>query len=143
MTAKPVFHGRLAERDHLRDPYLDYRQVRDLGPAVWLPHRKLWAIGRFEDVRAALRTDNILISGKGVAANSFVNSMAEPITLTSDGEVHARRRAVLMRPLMQGSLKDLGPRLEDEARRLVMELASAGTFDAMAGSVATMSCEEA
>ncbi len=89
-------------------------------------------IGRFENVRAALRADSTLISGKGAAANSLTNSVANPVTLTGDGEVHVRRRAVLTRPLLPGSLKDLRPRLEDEARRLVRELASAGPFDAMA-----------
>ena len=31
------------------------RRIRDAGPVVWLPRHRMWAIGRFDDVRAALR----------------------------------------------------------------------------------------
>jgi cytochrome P450 len=41
----------------LNNPYPVYLQIRDLGSAVWLPKRRLWTIGRFEDVRFALRSD--------------------------------------------------------------------------------------
>ncbi len=41
----------------LNNPYSVYKQIRDLGSAVWLPKRRLWAIGRFDDVRLALRSD--------------------------------------------------------------------------------------
>jgi len=132
VTARPIFTGDLSSRNHLRDPYPAYKQIRDLGSAVWLPSRRMWAIGRFDDVRAALRADSALISGQGVAANGVVNRMSQPITLTSDGNVHLRRREVLMRPVMPGRLKDLRPRLEAEANRLVAELAGGGQFDAMA-----------
>lgn len=132
MAIRPVFAGDLGSRAHLRDPDPAYRQIRDLGSAVWLPRRRMWAIGRFDDVRTALRADSFLVSGRGVAANSVINRMTNPITLTSDGDVHVRRREALMRPMTPGRLKDLRPRLEREANALVAELASGGEFDAMA-----------
>jgi cytochrome P450 len=92
----------------------------------------MWAIGRFDDVRAALRADTALVSGRGVAANDAINGIDNPITLSSDGEVHARRRGRLMQPVMPGPLKDLRPRLEAEADRLVADLADGARFDAMA-----------
>ena len=52
----------------LNNPYSVYKQIRDLGSAVWLPKRRLWAIGRFDEVRLALRSDAALISGNGVVA---------------------------------------------------------------------------
>jgi cytochrome P450 len=39
----------------LADPYEAYAEVRDAGPAVHVPAHDLWAIGRYDDVRAALR----------------------------------------------------------------------------------------
>lgn len=116
----------------LSDPYPLYRQIRDVGPAVWMPAHDMWAIGRFDDVRLALRSDRILVSGKGVAANQPVNSASRPITLTSDGETHDRRRQVLIRPVSPAPLKALRDRLEGEADRLVDRLTGAGEFDAMA-----------
>lgn len=117
----------------LRDPYPAYRQIRDLAPAVWLPERELWAIGRFDDVRAALRADSILVSGRGVAANNLLNSQPPPITLTSDGETHLRRRQVLVQPFLPAPLKELRSRLEAEADRLVAECATGVEFDAVVG----------
>lgn len=127
----PVFHGDLYDDDTLRNPYPAYREIRDLGPAVWMPKREMWAIARYDDVRAALRADDVLISGKGVAANDMMNGLAAPITLTSDGETHMRRRGVLMQPVGPAALKELRSRLEAEAERIVGELATGETFDAM------------
>jgi cytochrome P450 len=132
LTEPPTYPGDLYARANLRNPYPAYRTIRDLGPAVWMPRRNLWAIGRFDDVRAALRAGDVLISGKGVAANDQVNARPAPITLTSDGAVHDRRRGVLMAPVMPAPVKALRPRLETEAQSLVARLATGETFDAMA-----------
>ncbi|HKN28848.1 MAG TPA: cytochrome P450 [Roseiarcus sp.] len=115
----------------MQDPYPAYRRLRDLGPAVWMPKRKMWAISRFEDVRIALRAADVLVSGKGVAANKFMNRQVAPITLTSDGEIHDRRRNVLIQPVMPTPLKASRARLEDEAERKIAALATGETFDAM------------
>ncbi|HEX3920596.1 MAG TPA: cytochrome P450 [Caulobacteraceae bacterium] len=131
--ATPSFQGDLYGHRALADPYPAYRRLRDLGPAVWMPRRQLWAVGRFDDVRSVLRNDTVFISGRGVAANEAVNRADNPITLTSDTEAHDRRRGVLIQPVMPGPLKDLRPRLEREAEQLVAGLSSSGeTFDAMA-----------
>jgi cytochrome P450 len=101
----------------LNNPYPVYRRIRDLGSAVWMPKRRLWAIGRFEDVRFALKSDAALISRNGVAANSLVNGNRAPIVLTSDADTHNRRRNVLIRPVLPSPLKALRRRLEEEAER--------------------------
>jgi cytochrome P450 len=128
---RPVYTRDLYGREAINDPYPFYRELRDLAPAVWMSRRRMWAIGRFEDVRAALRADTALVSGSGVAGNDLVNNAGSPITLTSDGEVHARRRLALIQPVMPGPLKELRSRLEQEADELVARLATGETFDAM------------
>lgn len=50
----------------LRDPSEDYRALRDAGRLVRLNRPEVYAIGRFDDVQAALRDDKRLISGEGV-----------------------------------------------------------------------------
>jgi cytochrome P450 len=115
MEQFPTFGADLYSDPLLEDPYAAYRALRDLGPVVWLPAHRLLAIGRFADVRAALRADTALVSGAGVAANDLVNRGGAPITLTSDGETHARRRQVLIRPVSPVSLRELRPELEAEA----------------------------
>jgi pimeloyl-ACP methyl ester carboxylesterase len=114
----PEFAGDLYDDALLCDPYPAYRMLRDLGSAVWMPRWQLWAVTRFDAVRQALRAAGTLVSGQGVAANDPFNHAPPPITLTSDGETHHRRRRMLIQPVMPPALKALRPRLEDEADRL-------------------------
>jgi cytochrome P450 len=132
----PKFWGDLYGRAALHDPYPLYRKIRDLGSAVWMPRRRMWAVARYDDVKTALRADGVLISGQGVAANKTVNAQSAPITLTSDGETHMRRRRALIQPLMPAPLKDLRARLEAEADQLVDRLATGAPFDAMSSFAA-------
>jgi cytochrome P450 len=107
-----------------------FAQIREAGPAVWLPRHRLWAIGRFEQVRDALRDDELFISGHGVAANRFTNLVARGTTLFSDGEPHATRRKVLMRSLGAKAMAPIAPRLEAEAEAIVAGLLGRERFDA-------------
>ncbi|MEQ1864419.1 MAG: cytochrome P450 [Micropepsaceae bacterium] len=125
------YRGDIYSKSALRDSTDHFRSIRDLGPAVWLPKYKLWAVGRFDDVRGCLRADDKLISGKGIAANPILNGLEAKITLTSDGDVHKRRRSVLMKPLGPGELKNLQQRIQGEADSLVARLKKESRFDAM------------
>lgn len=126
-----TFAGDLYARAALRDPYPLYARLRATAPAVWMPRRKMWAVARYDDVRTALRAADVLVSGKGVAANDTVNSLPSSVTLTSDGETHDRRRLALIQPLTPAPLKDLRPRLEAEAEALIDSLAHGRPFEAM------------
>src|SRR4051794_11935819 len=83
----------------VEDSSTAFAAIRDAGPVVWLPRQRIWALGRFDEVRAALRDDELFVSGKGVAANPITNVAARKTTLFSDGETHVARRKVLMRSL--------------------------------------------
>jgi cytochrome P450 len=107
-----------------------FARIREAGPVVWLPRHRLWAIGRFEDVRDALRDDELFTSGHGVAANPLTNLAARGTTLFSDGEPHARRRRVLMRSLGAKALAPIADRLDAEAEAIVAGLLAGGAFDA-------------
>lgn len=130
-AAQQSYTGDIYARTALLDPLPHFKAIRDLGPAVWLPKYKLWAIGRFDDIRTALRASDKLISGKGVAANKFVNDRSKDVTLAADGADHQRRRSTLIKPLTPGPLKDLTQRIQTEADSLIARLKSAKTFDAM------------
>jgi cytochrome P450 len=125
------YRGDIYSKAALIDSRAHFRAIRDLAPAVWLPKYKLWAIGRYDDVRDCLRADGVLTSGKGIAVNRLVNSMDNKIVLTSDGDVHRRRRGILMKPLSPPELKSLQARIQSEADALVARLKAEKSFDAM------------
>src|SRR5262245_16438445 len=116
----------------LGDPHPRYRAIRDRAPAVWLPAHQVWALGRYDDVRAALRADDGLVSGRGVALSERVNQVPSTTTLVSDGEVHRRRGATLMRPMMPSALADARREIERLADALVEDLAARPSFDGVA-----------
>lgn len=131
MTA-PTFAADLYTDAAIRDPYPLYRAIRDLGPAAWLSAHAAWAIGRFDDVRAALRADDVLVSGHGVAMNDVLNSEGTRITLTTDGDVHRQLRGVLMKPMMPSTLRAVQAEVERLADDLVRALLARESFDGIA-----------
>lgn len=116
----------------IHDPHPLYRTIRDLAPAVWLPTHGAFAVSRYDDVRAALRNDKALISGRGVALNDIVNGLPSRTTLMSDGALHRRRRGVLMKPMMPSALVAVRPQLDGLADALVAKLAARDSFDGIA-----------
>ena len=107
-----------------------FARIREAGPVVWLPRQRMWAMGRFEDVRAALRDDELFTSGRGVAANPITNIAARKTTLFSDGETHVARRKVLMRSLGAQAIAPIADRLDAKAAAIVGRLVGRGSFDA-------------
>jgi len=126
---RPRFDGDLYTDAMIADPYPIYRAIRDLGPAVWLSAHDAWAIGRYRDVRAALRADEVLVSGRGVALNDVVNGHVTRVTLTTDGQIHRTLRRALMKPMMPSALVDVQAQIQDLADRLVAELVTRESFD--------------
>jgi cytochrome P450 len=113
------------------DSAATFARIREAGPVVWLPRHRMWAIGRFDEVRAALRDDELFISGHGVAANPITNVAGRKTTLFSDGETHSARRRVLMRSLGAQALAPIADRLDAEAETIVAGLVGRGEFDAV------------
>jgi cytochrome P450 len=126
---EPEFEADLYSEAAILDPHPLYRTIRDLGPAVWLGASGAWAIGRFADVRAALRADKVLISGRGVAMNDVLNGHDGRVTLTSDGDLHRQLRGVLMRPMMPSALREVQAEVQALADGLVERLLARDSFD--------------
>ncbi|HEV3355873.1 MAG TPA: cytochrome P450 [Pseudonocardiaceae bacterium] len=116
--------------DALRDPYPLYQELRDLGPVVHLNTNGMYAFPRYQQVREASGNWRAFTSAKSVMMNDKINTMLEGITLCSDPPEHTQMRSVLSRPLRSDHLRDLTPRVEEEAERIVDKLVARGTFDA-------------
>ena len=128
-TREPEFEADLYSDGAILDPHPLYRAIRDLGPAVWLCAHGTWAIGRYRDVRAALRADTVLVSGRGVAMNDLVNGQEGRVTLGSDGDVHRQLRGVLMKPMMPSALREVQVEVQALADALVERLLARDSFD--------------
>lgn len=115
----------------LRDPFADYRRLRDMGAVVKLESPDLYVLSRFDDVREALRASDVLISGEGVGFSEAFNAPKGNNVIQTDGEVHRRLRAAVMRPLKPEQLDQERPRLKQMISRRIGELAETGEFDAM------------
>lgn len=115
----------------LKDSREAFATIRDAGPVVWLPRHQMFAIGRFAEVRAALR-DEAFASGHGVAANALTNFAARHTTISSDGDTHRRRRKVLMQSLGAKALGPIEGQVDEEAVRIVDRYLGGEPFDAVA-----------
>lgn len=131
MTAIPHSDIDLFADASLRDPFADYRRLRDLGPLVKLAQPDVYAISRYDDVREALRSSEILISGEGVGFSEVFNAPKGKNVLQTDGEVHRRMRAAVTRPLKPGHLDEARPRFKRMIAERIAALKGAGEFDAM------------
>ena len=115
----------------LTDPYEHYRALRDAGPVVWLGAHEMYAVARYDDVRAVLDASDIFCSGRGVGLNDFINEGGRGTTLMTDGEEHRRQRDVIGRPLAPAKLAALRPEAQAIADHLVECLVAKGSFDAV------------
>jgi cytochrome P450 len=117
--------------DALAEPYEHYRNLRDLGPVVWLSTLDMYVVSRYDDVRSVLSSPEEFCSGQGVGFNEFINTIGQGTTLMSDGDQHRRLRNVILRPLTPKALAQLGPEARALAQQLADRLVGQGEFDAV------------
>lgn len=129
----PTYEEDLFSQEALKNPFTHYRQIRDLGPLVYLPGLKMYALPRFDDVKVALRSADRLISSKGNSFNDLVNTAAvtsdRPGVIISDGEKHQHLRAPLVRQMAPGAIKDSRARFKAMISDQVASLVGGQTFD--------------
>jgi cytochrome P450 len=127
----PILDLDLFADESLKEPTADYRTLRDAGPLVRLKRPAVYAIGRFADVQAALRASEVLISGEGVGLSDTFNFNKGSNVLQTDGELHRRMRATVMRPLTPATIKAARSDLKTMIAARVKALTGQGWFDAM------------
>jgi len=126
----PLYGGDLFARDALQNPFPHYAAIRDLGPTVRLSNPDVLAISRHQDVKQALQSPEILISGKGVGFNDVVNNVGpEPGILNSDGDRHREMRATLMKYLSRPALNAHREKFSDMMVEQVKRYLNVGTFN--------------
>jgi len=121
-------------REYFDDPYPAQAALRDAGDAVWLSRYGVWAVARFEHVRAMLFDWRTFCSSRGVGLSDFAKETPwrpRSIVLEVDPPVHGRARAVLNRVLAPAAMKNLEQRFALAADQLIDSLLERGRFDAI------------
>ena len=116
------------------DPYPFHEQLREAGPVVRLEKYGIYGMARHAQVQAALNDWKTFISGAGAGIQDLRKTKAwrpRSIVLEVDPPLHDETRAVMGRVLSGPAIKKLREAFEIEAERLVEELVSRGTFDAV------------
>ena len=127
----PTYEADLFTDDALDDPYGHLRTLRDLGPVVWLEARQVYAVTRYEVVRAVLADGRAFCSGEGVGLNEFINEGGRGTTLMSDGVEHDRLRTVIGRPLTPKALAELRQEAHARAAALADRVVARREVDAV------------
>ena len=125
----PADDADLFSDDARVDPYPIYERLREAGPVVHLTRHDLYAISRYDDVRAALMDWETFSSARSVFVDPEINAQLEGITLCSDPPEHTTLRTVLSRPLRPDRMRELSPRISAAAAEVVDGLVAKGRFD--------------
>jgi cytochrome P450 len=126
----PVSDVDLFADDVLVDPYPVYTELRERGPVVRLPRNDVYALTRYDVIRAAL-ADWESFSSTSIAFNPMANQALTGTSLASDPPVHTRLRATLTENLSPRALRGLKGRIEAKADALVADLVEKGSFEAV------------
>ena len=117
------------------DPFTPYAELRDLGaPIVWLTRHSIWAVSRYEPVRAVLSDPKRFSNaGGGGIKNYFLEKpwRRPSLILEVDPPEHQRTRKVLMQALAPDRLQRLRATFEAQADALIEEALHKGTLDAI------------
>jgi len=119
--------------DVLVNPYPTYKALRDQAAVVHLPANNVYALTRYDTIRAALGDPASFSSVRAIAFNPDANDALEGTSLASDPPVHTQLRATLVANLTPLKLRTLEEQIGGKAEALVIRLASGGGFEAIDG----------
>jgi len=132
LESVPVFDRDFWSDEVILDPYPTYRELRDLGPVVWLARHEAWAITHHTELRAALGNPRVFSSARGCMMNEPMNKAFAGNILCTDDPEHLDMRKVFALPLMPGTVRKLRERMEELAVAQVDLLMKRESFDAVA-----------
>jgi 4-methoxybenzoate monooxygenase (O-demethylating) len=120
--------------DVLGNPLPFHRDLRDAGPVAYLERYDVYAMGRYDEVHAALVDWQRFQSGAGVGLSNFRRETPwrpPSLLLETDPPHHDAPRRVLEAILTPRAIRRLRTEWEAAAESLVDDLLARGTFDAV------------
>ena len=129
MAVAPMTEIDMFATSDRRTRYEQYRHLRDLGGVVRLRDPDVYAVTRYDEVKAALADHDAFVSGEGVGFDPGVNQLMRGVTLVSDPPEHEVLRSVVGAGLRPGPLRARGEEIGRKARDLVAEVVAKGEID--------------
>lgn len=133
-SAAPISGLDPFSKAYFDDPYPFQEALREAGAAVRLSRYDVWAVARFEHVRAMLFDWRTFCSSRGVGLADFEKETPwrpRSIVLEVDPPMHTRTRSVLNRVLSPAAMTALKERFATAADELVDRLLERGQFDSI------------
>ena len=115
----------------LTDPFPTYRELRDMGPVVYMEPLGAYALSRYADLRRALREWETFSSAEGIGFNDLMNMSLKGTILATDPPEHTAQRTVMLERLNLREVRGLTADVEEKADALVSGLVERGSFDAV------------
>jgi len=115
----------------LLNAYPVYKALRDQAAVVYLPANNVYALTRYDTIRAALGNPAAFSSVQGIGFNPAVNGALQGTSLASDPPVHTQLRATLVANLAPRKLRAIEEQIVAKAEALVLQLVQQGSFEAM------------
>jgi 4-methoxybenzoate monooxygenase (O-demethylating) len=138
ITETPVTHPTSQvdpfSTEFLRDPYPYHEQLRETGPVLWLDRYGIWAMARYDEVKATLNDWETFCSSAGAGMSDFRREKPwrpPSIILEADPPLHTKTRGVLTRILSPAAIRDLRTAFQADAEHMLEPLIARGIFDGM------------
>lgn len=112
-------------------PYDDYRALRDVGRIAYMPRHDLWAVTRYDEVKAYLNNWQTFSSAAGIGISPVLNEAWKDFAPCKDGAEHKPMRQMMMKTLGPKAVTAYRDDIERAARTLVDEVVDRGEFDAV------------
>lgn len=121
-------------RSFFDDPFPTHAALRDAGPVVYLPRYDVFAVARYEHVRAMLLDWQSFSSARGVGLSDFAREKPwrlPSLLLETDPPLHDRTRKLMDRVLSPAAMRALRAGFAAAAEELIDTLLARGSFDAV------------
>lgn len=116
------------------DPYPAHAAMRDAGPMVYLPAYDIYAVARYDEVRAMLLDWGSYSSARGVGISDFAREKPwrlPSLLLEADPPSHDRTRRLMDRVLSPAAVRELRQAFSVAADALIDDLLARSSFDAV------------
>ncbi|MGY1663474.1 cytochrome P450 [Geodermatophilus sp. SYSU D00705] len=134
-TDVPVLDDDPFGTEVLTDPYDFHRRLRDAGPVVYLERYGIYAMGRFEHVKASLVDWETFVSSRGAGLADFAKEKPwrpPSLLLEADPPDHTVVRTAMNGVISPRGMRALRDRFAAPAAEIADRLVEQGTFDVVA-----------